>query len=595
MSGTVGGIVYAGDGETPIGNAFLSMKDQASGLDLNYSYTTESDGAFNFNNQALPLNGFRIVAGYASSTGETNGSLNSPGDTVVLNITVPISVIKGTVSYSDSATQVPSPSVSVTQIDDFGGRQFYFPNFVDAQGNFSVLGIEVGEFEITAQEPLTGISISTFSTLMDVQTAVTLDLVLPPSGTVTGTVYDSSGNPMPFADIGINSVEDGSEKFDVADDEGHFNIEIVRGGGVNVQACVFTGSAICGTSSGAIVSEGETITVNVTLPESASIQGTVYQPDGVTPAAGALVKVFNLEHCGPMGCGTAEGTTDASGNFALSGIASGEVFVTAEDEALKRGNSFSEIDSATGTNTAIVRLGNVVDFICVEGVCEPYALTGSDGFVYGVGRDAELDARLEGDFPDPYNGAFRLKLRSFEFNENNIVIETPASEIFTSPDALNSLVVKREVFVPPSGGFARYLEVLRNPHDVPIPVSVIVDGFHNSSQLHISPDTTGYTYALATGDCCIPALGFVFGGTSAPVQLQAARFKNERPYFSYRWNVTVPPNDTVILMHFAVQRNSGETAPLELQAQSLVNLTDPDALTGMSTEERSKVVNFDVP
>jgi len=48
-------------------------------------------------------------------------------------------------------------------------------------------------------------------------------------------------------------------------------------------------------------------------------------------------------------------------------------------------------------------------------------------------------------------------------------------------------------------------------------------------------------------------------------------------------------------MHFAVQRHySDGGVAAGAQAQTLVNLSDPRALDGMSDEDRSKVVNFNV-
>ena len=47
-------------------------------------------------------------------------------------------------------------------------------------------------------------------------------------------------------------------------------------------------------------------------------------------------------------------------------------------------------------------------------------------------------------------------------------------------------------------------------------------------------------------------------------------------------------------MHFAVQRDPADIAGAEAQAQALVNLTDPNALAGMTPAEKALVVNFKV-
>jgi hypothetical protein len=48
-------------------------------------------------------------------------------------------------------------------------------------------------------------------------------------------------------------------------------------------------------------------------------------------------------------------------------------------------------------------------------------------------------------------------------------------------------------------------------------------------------------------------------------------------------------------MHFAVQRPPTDLAGTKAQATSLVNLTDPNALTGMSAAEKAAVANFVIP
>ena len=47
-------------------------------------------------------------------------------------------------------------------------------------------------------------------------------------------------------------------------------------------------------------------------------------------------------------------------------------------------------------------------------------------------------------------------------------------------------------------------------------------------------------------------------------------------------------------MHFAVQREPADSAGAAAQAMSLVNLTDPHALDGMTAAEKAQVVNFKI-
>jgi hypothetical protein len=48
-------------------------------------------------------------------------------------------------------------------------------------------------------------------------------------------------------------------------------------------------------------------------------------------------------------------------------------------------------------------------------------------------------------------------------------------------------------------------------------------------------------------------------------------------------------------MHFGVQRPPSDLTGTKAQAVSLVNLTDPNELTGMSAAEKAAVANFVIP
>jgi hypothetical protein len=69
----------------------------------------------------------------------------------------------------------------------------------------------------------------------------------------------------------------------------------------------------------------------------------------------------------------------------------------------------------------------------------------------------------------------------------------------------------------------------------------------------------------------------------------------EDNYTEYQWTVTVPPNGKVAIMHFSVVRLPNDTPGVQSQAVSLVNLTDPEALAGMTADEKAAVKNFIIP
>jgi hypothetical protein len=164
---------------------------------------------------------------------------------------------------------------------------------------------------------------------------------------------------------------------------------------------------------------------------------------------------------------------------------------------------------------------------------------------------------------------------------------------------LSNLHVTRKVFSPGTGGFARYLDELTNTGTDPITTSVMVNGDLNSffdTRVVVSPSQTNSTYAMTDNVfCCGPLVAHVFSGTSPSVPVSATQFVSNNGRIFYRWdNVTLQPGQTVIFMHFTVQRVDSDLTGAQAQATSLVNLSDPNALTGMSAAEKAAVINFKI-
>ena len=114
----------------------------------------------------------------------------------------------------------------------------------------------------------------------------------------------------------------------------------------------------------------------------------------------------------------------------------------------------------------------------------------------------------------------------------------------------------------------------------------------------VAPSQTNFTYAVTdqNGICCDPLLAHIFAGASSTLAAPTVQFIPTNDNVSYRWdNVTIPAGQTAILMHFAVQRPPSDLTGTKSQAASLVNLTDPNALVGMSAAEKTAVANFVIP
>jgi len=217
----------------------------------------------------------------------------------------------------------------------------------------------------------------------------------------------------------------------------------------------------------------------------------------------------------------------------------------------------------------------------------------SDAALSGGGN---LGAGLTG----PYAGAYILQINGITFPCYDFgTLAQISQEIDIGSAGFGGVVqMTRKVFSPPGGRFTRYLDEISNPTNSVANVTVQVESSLASAgntKVVVDPATTNNTYAVtdSNGVCCQPALAYVFEGPGANLQVSSTQFQNASGNVSYRWDISIAPGQTLILMHFAVQALDDASAKSE--AQVLVNLDDPDALDSMSLTERSQVANFVVP
>jgi hypothetical protein len=491
---------------------------------------------------------------------------------------------------------VPFPSVSATQTDAAGTMQTFFASASGGDGGYVIVGLAMGDFLVTAQDPNSGLQGTSSGSLSELTMPAIVNVTLQQAGTVNGTVFDANDNVVPLAFVSLSS--SGLADFTRtarAGAQGRYQIERVALGSVFLQACDFVTTGLCGSAAGTLAAEGEVATIDIRLPATGTVQGTVFGSDGSTPVPNAAVVFQSFSSGGPFGFVQRSVTADASGNYQLAGVPAGPARVTANDPA-----DFYAVGIADGT-VAPAEV-TVIDVTLGSAVRFPFDLDGEDGFRYDVGCTGELGegGTSDGRLDPAYEGAYELHVngRSLGCAAAGL-LEDDGREVVVGPFGLGSLNVTRKVFVPATGGFARYLELLSNPTSVPVTVAVQVNSELDSgsrTRVVVSPAATGDTFAVTDqgGFCCDPALAHVFGGPGA-LAVSATQFEDGEDDIFYRWEVTVPPGETVILMHFAVQREVSDTAGAQAEAEALVALSDVDALAGMSTEERDQVANFVLP
>src|SRR5262249_37346483 len=152
------------------------------------------------------------------------------------------------------------------------------------------------------------------------------------------------------------------------------------------------------------------------------------------------------------------------------------------------------------------------------------------------------------------------------------------------------------IFVPASGNFARFLDVLSNPGSFPVTLQVGQETFlrGSSTRILVDPANTGNTYiALDESQSCCnrPNTAEVLAGADIAVPSNSVQLTDRGTTLRYRWNpITIQPGQTMNFLHYSVQHDPADNAGLQDEAQRLVNLTDPDALAGLTAQEQAAVV-----
>jgi 6-phosphogluconolactonase (cycloisomerase 2 family) len=293
-NGSVSGVVTTVQNR-PVANAQIAI---AIGADT-FTTSTDASGAYAFN--ALTPNNFLVTAVDSSTglRGRVSGVLNA-GSSAIANIQISASsTIKGTVFATDGKTPVPGATVVLSAASPQ-------TTSTDPSGQFIFDYVSLGAYQIDANDGQGNQGRAT-GFIRTIGSIVQSNVTFLGKGTVSGTVFDQSQNPVANAAVMLTSRSIfGGVSTAISDGSGHYLFPSVFVGAFDVIA---TSDILRqgGHTSGSITSDKQSVMADITLGPSGSITGTVVQSDGVTPAAGAQVSL-------PIGFFA---LTDANGNYRM--------------------------------------------------------------------------------------------------------------------------------------------------------------------------------------------------------------------------------------------------------------------------------------
>ena len=641
--------------------------------------------------------------------GGAGGEIFDDGEVVPVRVLVPdaaappdSATLTGTV-YTRGRTAVV-PNASVVLNGTFG-------DVSSAGGVYRVEQLPLAFYRIRASHPANEDCAFGNATLGTADEVVVQDLEMLGLGDVTITVRYADGRLAPNSDVVMYKPEGTgcpAGRSGVTNSAGVVAFQDFPVGGLRVAATAPV--AELRGKIGSSLEPGENLAVTVFLEPYGSIVGRVLASDGVTPVAGAEVRLS----------GRATRRTqrsDADGRFGFATLKTANSPYTLEvkdsrDGRLARAANIvlSEQGQVESRELVIVERGRVFGQV-LDQVGQPvvnlavrvntssggypalYPRTDVDGFyraeqvpvgrirvfardngrniegegeadLVAEGDEVRIDVMLDGDqilarhfdannheypvqFPgggivrgsvgvfrvseDANRGAAQLEIgqggvfRRFLGTDN--FIEDGREVVLTGNDPVSGLDVARKVFVHPDAYFARYLEILTNPTASPITVDLRVDTFYR----FVRNRRNGFTFEdpanivatssgnarLAVGDenpdrwavldvelterasfdRVFPEVAHVFDGPNGTDAVDLAEYDYffDDLYSRMRWqwqSVTVPPGQSVALLHFLAQQT--DVAPSVAAAERLSQLP-PEALEGLSAGERLAVLNFAVP
>jgi len=321
-SGTIVGTTFGRDGVSAVG----------PGVDVTLSgptsRATQTDAAGNHRFGFAPLGVYRVEASDTQGNrARTAATITRTSEVVDADLTY---LGRGRVSGSvETALGFPVAGAEVTVVSSsiFGGRTTVTTGLV---GEFAVDGVFVGNFSVTAVDVASGLGGFTTDVLERDGEEVAVTVTLTPSGTFTGTVFESDGStPVPGAVVSLSP----SGRETLTDASGMYRFDFLPLGTFTLDAENPANGDRARTTA-TISTADEVVATDLVLNGLGTVNVFVLDAGG-TPVRDAQV----LLSSGTIFGGTVQGMTDATGLLSFANVLAGPFSVSAMDPLERLGGS----------------------------------------------------------------------------------------------------------------------------------------------------------------------------------------------------------------------------------------------------------------
>lgn len=521
---------------------------------------------------------------------------DATNSTKVVDVTFPISVVTGVVSF-DGGAPVPNPNLfAVTSAGTT------YTTYKDATGRYRLYDVPVGPMTLMAQDYDSGLTRTVEATVTEADQVLALDLTMPPSTTVEVSAIGPDGTAVAEFCAGLGSAGLAFSRT-TCETTGTAIFENVPLGPIHVQVQYYdsTKGRYQYASMVADVTAAPspfTLAVDYRAPSRAALDLTVLDPAG-TPVADAYVALLPFGSDGPLGSDSYYVATGAGGTVSFTDLPPGPFRAQVDRWDPASGESVYAVVSGVlqpgQTTTATARLGTAIS--------DDFALVGDDQFAYGLdfGRAAIVDWANPNGVPAVFHRAMQASDGDTSFGGASYAEADAGRRLLTiGPSFDEGILFTRRVFSPPSGGFVRFHDEITNA--LPYERTLVVWLRHDMEDdgaftLDSTASPTTLTFVSSESPTMAVA-GFVLGGAGAPVRAGGFDLPDASHADSdarYAYVVKLPAFGTIGLLHFAAQRAPEDLAALQQQLRALADLSDPNALAGLTAPQRAAIRNFVIP
>ncbi|MGL6078503.1 carboxypeptidase regulatory-like domain-containing protein [Methyloversatilis discipulorum] len=616
-TGRIDGSVVRADNVTPAAGAVVQLQ-----LNGRTAITVDADASGAFDIPAVPLGDFTLLAILPADgdKGQAVSRISALNEVRTVRIRLLGLGNVNVLAQDNAGAPVAGASVTLNSASAFGGSQ---TGVTDGEGRVSFGRVFNGDFEVIASrgsgvERISGSAQGTLTNGRDADVVVSLSR--KETGSVSGVVTQGlSAAPQSAVEVRLTRVSGSSEnRVFTTGLDGRFTFEQLEVG-IDYRLTARVNGRVRARADVRVSADGEAVIRDLALLGVGTVSGRTLNAQGAAPVGNIRVTLSNPD---PTYGGSWDAYSQADGSYRFTDVPAGSFTLRARSGD---GRLQAQDSGTVRFDQDAVQIDlNMVD----SAVNLPINRYDANGFLFDLRGDGSIargeNAVFDGDGSAARRGALLDLVVGgvgvpFLNGDGSVGRLTQDGQLL-EVDELHSasgLNVSRRVYVPKQGYFARYIEVLENRTAAPITVGVrvsthiaagrvgarVVDSSSNDAVFTVGSGAGADRWVVADDntdsdpftDGGNPSVAWVFDGEGGESAAGAGGTTalNTVARLSVEWqSVTLQPGASAAFMHFTVQQTG--RIPARTSAQRLAALP-PEALDGLTAEERAIIRNFRLP